>query len=45
MHTPDFDGSKHRSATDGEIRFGVGFLCCTVFILAGLSILASHFGW
>jgi hypothetical protein len=43
MHAPDFDGSKHRSAEDGKLLFGVGILCAVVFILAGL--LASKLGW
>lgn len=40
MHAPDFDGSKHQDAEDGQILFGVGFLCAVVFTLAGLSALA-----
>jgi len=44
-HIYDRDGSKHRSAEDGKLLFGVGFLCCVIFILAGLSALASKFGW
>ena len=45
MHTYDRDGSKHRSAEDGKLLFGVGYLCCVVFILAGLSALADMLGW
>ena len=45
MHIYDRDGSKHRSAEDGKVLFGVGFLCATIFILAGLSALANMLGW
>ena len=45
MHVFDRNGYKHRSAEDGKLLFGVGFLCSVIFILAGLSILAQHFGY
>jgi len=36
MHTYDRDGSKHRSAEDGKLLFGVGYLCAVVFAVAGV---------
>ena len=45
MHVFDRNGYKHRSAEDGKLLFGVGFLCSVIFILAGLSALASKLGW
>lgn len=45
MHIYDRNGTKHRDAEDGALKFGIAFLCAVVFILAGLSALADKFGW
>ena len=44
MHLYDRNGTKHRSATDGEILIGIGFLVAAILILCAVSILANHFG-
>ena len=45
MHVYDHNGTKHRAATDGQVLFGVGFLCSVIFILTAASIIANHYGW
>ena len=44
MHTYDRNGTKHRSATDGEILFGVGWIALLVILLCVGSLIADHFG-
>lgn len=44
-HIYDPHGTKHQAAEDGALKFGIGFLCAVVFVLAGLSALADKFGW
>ncbi len=44
MHILDRDGSKHRSAEDGKLLFGVGSICATAFIVCAVFVTLDLIG-